>query len=207
MKKSSSGTVWIIIGAVFLLAAFTLIGYNIYSQVHAGKVSRIILDNLDVNEKHVVSTEAAIDIPLEEAPVFVSSPEIEMPVKEIDGHDYIGVLCIPSLGLELPVMAQWDYDSLQLTPCRYTGSVYQNNLVICAHNYDTHFGQIKNLGYGDPVQFIDVEGKVFNYITVEQEVLEPTAIDEMTSSEWDLTLFTCTLGGTSRVTVRCESDT
>jgi len=37
-----------------------------------------------------------------------------------------------------------------------------------------------------------------------REVLLPTAVEEMTAGEWDLTLFTCTLGGRSRVTVRCE---
>ena len=35
-------------------------------------------------------------------------------------------------------------------------------------------------------------------------VLEPTDIEEMLSEEWDLSLFTCTFGGATRITVRCE---
>ena len=31
----------------------------------------------------------------------------------------------------------------------------------------------------------------------------PTSVQEMTDGDWDLTLFTCTVGGKSRVTVRC----
>ena len=36
------------------------------------------------------------------------------------------------------------------------------------------------------------------------EQLERTAIEEMESGDWDLTLFTCTVGGAARVTVRCQ---
>ena len=38
---------------------------------------------------------------------------------------------------------------------------------------------------------------------VELETLSPFAIEEMTGGNWDLTLFTCTVGGQYRVTVRC----
>jgi sortase A len=39
---------------------------------------------------------------------------------------------------------------------------------------------------------------------VEKEVLKSTAIEEMEAGEWDLTLFTCTIGGADRITIRCE---
>ena len=38
----------------------------------------------------------------------------------------------------------------------------------------------------------------------ELELLWPEQTEEMLSGEWDLTLFTCTLGGRQRVTVRCD---
>ena len=41
------------------------------------------------------------------------------------------------------------------------------------------------------------------YEVIELETLSPFAIEEMTGGNWDLTLFTCTYGGKSRVTVRC----
>ena len=52
--------------------------------------------------------------------------------------------------------------------------------------------------------FTDIDGNIFRYAVVEKEVLKDTAIKEMTAGEWDLTLFTCTVGGASRMTVRCE---
>lgn len=41
------------------------------------------------------------------------------------------------------------------------------------------------------------------YEVAEIEILSPDAVEEMTEDDGDLTLFTCTLGGGSRVTVRC----
>ena len=38
-----------------------------------------------------------------EVPDYVLFPDMEMPTIEVDGHDYIGTLSIPELGLELPV--------------------------------------------------------------------------------------------------------
>ena len=38
------------------------------------------------------------------------------------------------------------------------------------------------------------------------EILKPEEVDDMTSGQWPLTLFTCTYGGASRVTVRCEKE-
>ena len=39
---------------------------------------------------------------------------------------------------------------------------------------------------------------------VERETLNPTDIEGMESGNWDFTLFTCTVGGQSRVTIRFE---
>ena len=73
-----------------------------------------------------------------------------------------------------------------------------------AHNYDRHFGRIRNLRSGDRVTFTDMEGTTVEYEVVALEILEPMAIEEMTAGEFDLTLFTCTYGGKSRVTIRCD---
>ena len=107
------------------------------------------------------------------------------------------------LGLELPVAADWSYPALRTVPCRYKGSAYLDDLIICAHNYDSHFGRLKALHAGDEVIFTDAAGNVFDYEVSVLETLPPTAIEDMEQGG-DLTLFTCTIGGASRVTLRCE---
>ena len=93
---------------------------------------------------------------------------------------------------------------MKISPCRYTGSVYLNNMVICAHNYESHFGKLKELNVGDAVYFTDMDGNEFCFQVKEIDTLDYDAVDEMVSGDWDLTLFTCTIGGGSRVTVRCS---
>ena len=67
------------------------------------------------------------------------------PVVYLDGYDYIGYIEIPAIKLKLPVMATWDYERLNLAPCRQFGSAKDRNLVIAAHNFDTHFGKLGTL--------------------------------------------------------------
>ena len=127
-----------------------------------------------------------------------------MTVVPIEGQDYLGFIGIPALGLELPVMADWDYEKLKIAPCRYSGSVFTDDFVVMAHNYKKHFGRLSQLVSGDTVTFTDMEGKTVYYEVVSAEVLPKTAVEEMTSGDFEFTLFTCTYTGESRVAVRCD---
>ena len=123
---------------------------------------------------------------------------------EIDGYGYIGYLSIPKLELDLPIMSQWDNKRLRIAPCRYVGSVRGEDLVLMAHNYAKHFGRLSQLSQGDMVIFTDMDGVVTQYQVMAQDILAPDAVEEMTAGAFDLTLFTCTYGGRSRVTVYCD---
>ena len=137
-------------------------------------------------------------------PPFVQYPEMEMPTREIDGQTYIGMVEVPALELSLPVISEWTYPRIKKAPCRYVGSVYSKDMVICGHNYDRHFGRLKELAVGDEVRFTDMDGNVFFYSVCGTEQLGKYAVEDMLAGEWDLTLFTCTKGGRMRVTVRCK---
>jgi sortase A len=139
-----------------------------------------------------------------EIPDYILNPQMDMPEQEIDGHKYIGSLEVPACSLTLPVISQWSYPELKIAPCRYKGSAYLDNMIIAAHNYPSHFGNLKNLQPMDAIVFTDIDGNSFRYQVVEKEVLKSTAIEEMEAGEWDLTLFTCTIGGADRITIRCE---
>lgn len=129
--------------------------------------------------------------------------EEQMPEKVVDGYGYIGYLTIPSLGIQLPVMSEWDYGRLRITPCRYYGSTVTDDLVIAAHNYASHFGKLGDINIGDVVSFTNMEGNTITYEVAEVNVLESTAVETMTDGEFDLRLFTCTYGGRTRLTVGC----
>ena len=57
---------------------------------------------------------------------------------------------------------------------------------------------------GAQVQFADMDGQVWNYQVAAMDVLAGDAVEEMTDGTYDLTLFTCSINRTYRVTVRCD---
>ena len=217
-RRRKSGSLLIAIGMLMLLAAAILTSLNFIEDGQAGEAAGNALEQLLLAERDArdaarrasseTSDEPAADsggITLD--PVYLndntSTPEGEMPVIDIDGYGYIGVLQIPSLDLTLPVISDWSYPALQIAPCRYEGSAYDGGLVIAGHNFDSHFGNLSRLEPGDEIRFIDLSGHTFTYAVAETEVLDATAIDQMVNGGWDLTLFTCTLSGETRFTVRC----
>ena len=206
----NKGTGLIFLGLLLIAAALFLTAYNLYDEQRAEQSALQVIDRLEDYLPSEVPTEASTEPIVEQAPMpsdapdYVLCPDMEMPVETINGMDYIGVLQIPSLELELPIASEWNYPNLKTAPCRYSGSAYLNNLIICAHNYTSHFGNLKYLREGDIATFTDMDGNVFTYKMMERETLNPTDIEGMESGNWDLTLFTCTVDGQSRVTIRFE---
>lgn len=213
-SRKQEGLLLITIGLLLIAAALFLVSYNLYDELRAEQSARQAVTQLDA----YLPAEAALEAPSDSAgdqeplvsdertviPDYVLSPNMEMPVETINGIDFIGVLRIPALELELPIISEWNYPNLKSAPCRYSGSAYLNNLILCGHNYASHFVSLKTLSEGDIATFTDIDGNVFIYKMVERETLNPTDIEGMESGNWDLTLFTCTVGGQSRVTIRFD---
>lgn len=187
-----------LLGAALILAALSLFLWNQRESEAAGNSAEKILPRI----MERIEAQSIGDGP-EDGPSLPDPYDPAMTEVEIDGYAYVGYLSIPAAELELPVMSQWDYERLKTAPCRYAGSAKTGDLVICAHNYTRHFGPIQELSPGDLVYFTDMDGVVWRYEVAAVEILPPVAIEEMTAGEYDLTLFTCTYGGQSRVTVRC----
>lgn len=181
-----------------MLAGLLYGGWNYYRGIRAGKESASILlrvqKNIEVVEDKKDDKKADYEL----------SPEMEMPTIEIDGNNYIGVIIIPDLDLELPVMADWSYPKLDITPCRYKGSAYLNNLILMSHDYPQHFGYTYRLEKGAKATFIDISGNRFEYELVNTEELWPTDVDilEKESDDYDLTIFACIYNGKMRTVGR-----
>ena len=201
MKRK--GTVCIVLGVLLVLAALGLSAYNYLDSRRAGRQAAEAVEHLEQVLPEPV--QATADAPAGEAviPDYVLDPTRDMPVREIDGVAYAALLEIPALELKLPVLAEWSYDNLRLGPCRYSGSVYRNDLVIAGHNYASQFGTLRSLALGDRVYVTDMDGSRFAFEVAELHTLAPEQVEEMTDSEWDLTLFTCTVGGATRLAVCC----
>lgn len=205
---SKRGKLCTALGLLLLLAALGLTAYNLWLDARASMSVDVVLERLTptLSSRQSELPPLGSGEALEEAfvPDYVLNPEMAMPEENIDGRSYIGVLDIPVLELSLPIISEWSYDALQIAPCRYSGSAYLDNLVIAGHNYRSHFASLPQLQPGDSVTFTDMDGNVFSYEVSSLETLSPYAVSDMTSGDWDLTLFTCTVGGQSRLAIRCD---
>ena len=101
----------------------------------------------------------------------------------------------------------FSYEALDTAPCRYSGSAESNNIIIAAHNFGSHFGKLGSISDGAEIVFTDCSGRSFRYSIISIEEIRGSDVEEMLSKEsspWDMTLFTCTLSGKSRITVRAK---
>lgn len=181
------------VGVILIGLSLGLLVYNDYESRKAQNSSEALMESIRLSIDEAGLKEEITD-PFDE----------EMVIKEIDGYGYIGYLSIPALQLDLPVMSEWDYGRLKLSPCRYYGSTKTDNLVIAAHNYRFHFGYLGKLSVGDRIIFTDMESENHLYQVTAVEQLMPTDVDKVKDSGDDLILYTCTYGGAKRITVRCS---
>lgn len=227
--KKKLGVVSMVLGSIMILSAIGLIAYNRNEEEQAAlaaaetmplvqsyiqdenkqELQQLAADELTANDPDEAdsSDDDINDDQSKKPQLVVDNQQIDTStvyIARINGSDYIGYLSIPRLGLELPVLADWSYSGLKKAPCRYSGLHYGDDMVIAAHNYKRHFGNISKLQAGDTVIFTDMQGLQLVYTVALVELLAPEEVDRMVNSEWDLTLYTCTYGGVSRVTVRCN---
>ena len=191
-------------GLLLIAAALCLFVYNKREAESAAQTAEQALQEIS-DVPHVLEQPQESEIH-SIIPDYISDPTMEMPTVEVDGNFYIGILEIHALELSLPVISEWNDTRLKQAPCRYKGSVYLDNLIIAGHNYKKHFGGLKNLQIGDTITFTDMDEHCFSYTVTALEELDGTAIEAMESGDWDLTLFTCKIGGKKRVTVRCKKN-
>ena len=204
-----------IIGLCCILAAGLFALYNLYDDSRALRdlgsetdaVKALVLSPEHAEERIAALTEEQFrrvtrtdDTDQTEQP----PAPVDMPVMTIDGVDYVAIISIPALDLEFSVRNEWDKEGLKKSPCRYVGSVYTDDLIICAHNYRSHFGRLKELKPGDEILLVDMDGVLYTYTVALTEEIRGRDVESMVGSDYPLTLFTCTIGGKTRVTVRCN---
>lgn len=217
MKRDRTSRLLIVAGVLMLLCAGAWVLRNHLLQQQAGEAARENLQVLIEQMPEPVSETAEgvesvtyLDLKILDAGQQVEIPDYlldsnrDMPEEEVEGVPYIGYLELPVLDLKLPVCAETNDWYLQLAPCRFSGSAYLDTMVIGAHNYVTHFGSLGLMKYGDEVIFTDMDGNVFRYEVVDFESLLPNQAEDLTSGDWDLSLYTCTFNRQNRLVLRCD---
>ena len=196
IRRGLMGVFLICCGIAMIATAAMMSVQNIVENDYAGREAEQLREELE----EVVESHTAVQQFLEDIPAG------EMKVETIRDNNLVGVITIPSIGISLPVMNEWSYPNLRKSACRYSGTVEDGNFIILAHNYSYHFGRLKELGEGDIIDFTDNFGESQRYVVQKRETLGGYELDALTNTDYDLTLFTCTYGGASRVVVRCMKE-
>ena len=102
MTRERIGRFCIILGGLCILAAAFLLGFNLREERRAAAATQRILPAV------------AHSIGQSPAPM-PTLPAGELTVS-LEGEEYLGILSLPTLALELPVGAEWEMDFLRQAP-------------------------------------------------------------------------------------------
>lgn len=193
MKRKVRGSILIILGLLLAFSGAALYANYERQAALAEQNAEVLLTELSrtMEERRLKG-------------IVTEAPEGQMPQILLEGHALIGILEAEEAGIRLPIIENWSYENLQYSPCRYSGTLEEGNLILLGHNYYRHLGNLGQLEAGDAVTFIDISGKSHAFQVAAAEVLKPTQVEELKSNPYPLAIFTCTDGGESRYVVYCE---
>ena len=125
--RKGIGICCILLGMICLLAAAGFAAYNRLESKTGAQSSQTLLQGVQekmegtaqigTEQQEAISEETAAEELAETVPG-------EMATVSVDGYDSIGILTVPALELELPVLTDWSYEKLKKAPCHYYGSCY-----------------------------------------------------------------------------------
>ena len=193
MNRKIRGTILILAGLALAFGGASVYAKYDRQATLAEQNSKVLLQELshEINDRHLSG-------------VVVEAPEGQMPQVMLQGQSLVGILKADEADVQLPVLESWSYEKLEYGPCRYSGSLEEENLILLGHNYKGHLEKLDRLEAGDEVEFTDVAGKNHLFRVAQTEVLRATQVEELESSPYPLTIFTCTPNGQSRFVVYCE---
>ena len=201
--------------SVFLLCALS--SYAIYAEYDRNKseeVSKEILQEISFqNTTRIVDEEVIVvrlnAIPEEEnitkTQVVQIEQQINVPEEQkltaSDGTVYytIGVINIPSINVNYPILSTYTDELLKIAPCRFHGPNPNEvgNLCIAGHNYKNSkfFSKVPNLQLGDIIEITDLSGRMLTYTIYDKYIVNPDELEctsQLTNGKKEITLITCT---------------
>ena len=179
MKKNKKRFPALALGTLLIVAAAALLFYNYYVEKSAGRKAREISAEIE----ELLPEDSGGAVSEEEGAVdFEKLPELE-----IDGNSDVGILFIPAMNLELPVLSGPEKGNGAAMPYLRRG---EEGFMIYGHNYSNQFAFLSSAASGDEVIFEDARGNRVTYSAASFETLSKTAIDQIPAKDYGLTLLT-----------------
>ena len=180
MKKSANKKITIIlscIGVLLILAA----GALVLSTYLGGKRAH-------TNAKEIVSKMYSLMPDIKNgAPDDRSN--VTMPMLEIGGENFVGIIEVPDFEKTLPIYGKWEPSSVTSYPCRYMGSAYDGSLIIGGSDNEGQFDFVKTISNGNNVFVTDTTGLRYKYAVTDINRTNDVSTENLTSQKADLILF------------------
>ena len=195
MKKI---TVYKIILVIIVITAIILAGFVIKKQIESKKVEDNTKTVLQEIKKENKSNPEQIDV----------IQEIDQKIGE---YKVIGIINIPKIGIEYPILEKTNKESLDLSITKFWGEKInqKGNVVLAGHNRlnNTMFGKIDKLENGDIIELTDSQMITVKYQVFDKYIIDPNDIDcifPVDENAREVTLITCSNRDKNRLVVKAR---
>ncbi len=227
MKKKKKVFKFEFFVSVFLLCILS--SYAIYAEYDRNKseqVSQEILDGMEFQDgTEIVEEEVTVVVlnalPEEETVAQTQTVQTERPIdvpdeqKSVasDGTVYytIGVINIPSINVNYPILSTYSDALLKISPCKFHGPNPNEvgNLCIAGHNYKNSkfFSKVPTLENGDKIEIKDLGGDTVTYAVYDKFIVNPDELEctsQLTGGRREVTLITCTNDNKQRYIIKAR---
>ena len=130
---------------------------------------------------------------------------------EIDGYKVLGIIRIPKIDLEYPILSETTNTSMKKSITKFWGPDLNKvgNLTLAGHNNTdgTMFGKVKKLEIGDIIEIEDLYKNTVKYQIFDMYVIEPndvSCVKSVDPNTKEVTLITCTNGNKNRLITKAR---
>lgn len=203
MKKINllkNGKILIIIGLVLLLGSLGLLLFSQHQMKAGNELAGEVVKKMDSlmpeRQAGLIDTDTDVDVDVDS--------NCQMPILQIDGLDFSGMVEIPEFDVRMPIYSTWDTGKLTSFPCRFYGSAYEGSLIIGGNDQSGQFDCLQKMDLGTAVKIVDMQGAEFSYSVVRIDHSKSADLDILWDAEYDLTMFARYANSKEYVIVRLQ---
>ena len=182
----------LILGVSLILAgALALLGSQVQAKA-AAREARAIYDGISAL------------LPTRSPGVTGLFADPAMPVLELAGTDFCGILEIPAYGVRLPIADRWKSADTRRYPCRFSGSVYDGTLVLGGSDQAGQLTFCDRIDVGETIRITDLTGMEFSFSVTRVDRNSSAEAGWLTESGAALTIFVRDATSLGYIALRCD---
>lgn len=181
---------------IILIVAIIIVGILVIKKFYKGfkaeKASKDVLTQIKNNLEKQDSTINEIDA-------------------ELGGYKVIGIIKIPKIDLEYPILERTNTESLNISVTKFWGNEINEigNVTLAGHNTlaGAMFGKLKKLKIGDTIELTDEQNMTLTYEVFQIDIIDPNDIScilPVEEGRREVTLITCENGKINRRIVKAK---